>query len=199
MGTIRKVTDLLNYKEKKRAFLLFLLIFVMALLDMLGVASILPFIAVLSNPQIIETNNFLNYLYSFFKSLGGTSVYQFQFFLGIGVFFFLIISLIFKAFTTYAQFHYSLMREFSIGKKLIEGYLRQPYQWFLTRDSSDLGKTILSEVETVVTLTIIPLMIVIAQSTVVILLLILLLLINPLLAVSVGFILGTSYALIYLF
>ena len=42
-------------------------------------------------------------------------------------------------------------------------------------------------------------MIVIAQSTVVILLLILLLLINPLLAVSVGFIMGTSYALIYLF
>jgi ABC-type multidrug transport system fused ATPase/permease subunit len=199
MGIIRKVIDLLNYKEKKRAFLLFFLIFVMALFDMLGVASILPFIAVLSNPQIIETNNFLNYLYSFFKSFGGTSVYQFQFFLGIGVFFFLIISLIFKAFTTYAQFHYSLMREFSIGKKLIEGYLRQPYQWFLTRDSSDLGKTILSEVETVVNLTIIPLMIVIAQSTVVILLLILLLLINPLLAVSVGFIMGTSYALIYLF
>ena len=38
----------------------------MAFLDMLGVASILPFIAVLSNPQIIETNNFLNHLFIFF-------------------------------------------------------------------------------------------------------------------------------------
>jgi ABC-type multidrug transport system fused ATPase/permease subunit len=199
MGTIRKVTDLLDYKEKKRACLLLLLIFVMALFDILGVASTLPFIAVLTNPQIIETNNFLNYLYSFFKSFGGTSVYQFQFFLGVGLFFFLIISLIFKVLTTYAQFRFSLMREFSIAQKLIEGYLRQPYQWFLTRDSNDLGKTILSEIETVVNLTIIPLMIVISQSTIVILLLILLLLINPFLAISVGLIMGISFALIYLF
>ena len=199
MDTFKKVSDLLTYKEKKKAILLFFLIFLMAFLDMLGVASILPFIAVLSNPQIIETNNFLNHLFIFFKSLGGTSTYQFQFFLGVGVFFFLIISLIFKGLTTYAQFRFSLMREFTIGKKLIEGYLRQPYQWFLTRDGNGLGKTILSEVETLVNLTIIPLMIVIAQSMVVILLLIVLLLINPLLAFSVGVIMGTSYVLIYLF
>jgi hypothetical protein len=34
MGTIRKATDILNYKEKKRAFLLFLLIFVMLFLTL---------------------------------------------------------------------------------------------------------------------------------------------------------------------
>ena len=62
MDTFKKVADLLTYKEKKKAILLFFLIFLMAFLDMLGVASILPFIAVLSNPQIIETNNFLNHL-----------------------------------------------------------------------------------------------------------------------------------------
>lgn len=66
MDTFKKVADLLTYKEKKKAILLFFLIFLMAFLDMLGVASILPFIAVLSNPQIIETNNFLNHLFIFF-------------------------------------------------------------------------------------------------------------------------------------
>ena len=38
------------------------------------------------------------------------------------------------------------MREYSIGKRLVEGYLHQPYSWFLSRHSADLGKTILSEV-----------------------------------------------------
>ena len=42
------------------------------------------------------------------------------------------------------------MREYSIGKRLIEGYLDQPYSWFLNRHSADLGKTILSEVNSVV-------------------------------------------------
>ena len=34
------------------------MIYIMALLDMIGVASILPFIAVLTNPSLIETNYF---------------------------------------------------------------------------------------------------------------------------------------------
>ena len=33
-----------------------------------------------------------------------------------------------------------------IGKRLVEGYLHQPYEWFLSRHSSDLGKNILSDV-----------------------------------------------------
>jgi hypothetical protein len=54
-------------------------------------------------------------------------------------------SLAFKALTTYSQTRFALMREYSIGKRLVEGYLHQPYSWFLNRHSADLGKTILSE------------------------------------------------------
>ena len=42
------------------------------------------------------------------------------------------------------------MRHFSISKRLLEGYLHQPYSWFLSRHSADLGKNILSEVGIVV-------------------------------------------------
>ena len=48
----------------------------------------------------------------------------------------------------YVQPRFALMREYSIGKRLVEGYLHQPYSWFLNRHSADLGKTILSEVWT---------------------------------------------------
>jgi hypothetical protein len=88
ISKFKQIFDLFNSSEKKSFFVLFTLIFFSSLIDLLGIASIFPLITVLSNPQIIETNNFLNYLYSFFKSFGGTSVYQFQFFLGVGLFFF---------------------------------------------------------------------------------------------------------------
>ena len=39
------------------------------------------------------------------------------------------------------------MREYSIGKRLIEGYLYQPYSWYLNQNSADLGKNILSEIQ----------------------------------------------------
>lgn len=56
MKTFNKFLYLLSTHEIKRAGLLFLMILTMALLDMIGVASILPFMAVLVNPDIIETN-----------------------------------------------------------------------------------------------------------------------------------------------
>lgn len=198
MNLITKILDLLSYQERKRAGVLVGLILLMAVLDMLGVASILPFIAVLANPQIIETNSFLNKAYELTSLIGVTSSEEFLLFLGIAVFLLLVISLAFKALTTYAQIRFVLMREYSIGKRLIEGYLHQPYSWFLNRHSADLGKTILSEVGAVIGGGMLPLMILLAQGSVAIALLVLLLIVDPLLAVTVGLVLGTFYFGIFL-
>ena len=79
------------------------------------------------------------------------------------------------------------MREYSISKRLIEGYLRQPYSWFLNRNSSDLGKNILSEVSQVIGNGVNPLMEVIAKGSVASALIILLIIIDIKLALIVGF------------
>ena len=60
MKTIKKFLYLLSPSEHKKISLLLLMMSLMALLDMIGVASILPFMAVLTNPEIIETNIILN-------------------------------------------------------------------------------------------------------------------------------------------
>ena len=54
MKTLEKFLYLLSHQERKRIYLLLVMILIMALLDMLGVASIMPFIAVLTNPELIE-------------------------------------------------------------------------------------------------------------------------------------------------
>ena len=60
MKIFKKLFFLLSPNERKRAVLLLIMIVIMALLDAIGIASILPFIAVLTNPSLIETNIFLN-------------------------------------------------------------------------------------------------------------------------------------------
>ena len=80
------------------------------------------------------------------KIFGVENYEQFLFFLGVLVLVLLVTSLVFKAITIYAQVRFSEMRHYSISKRLVESYLRQPYSWFLNQNSSELGKTILSEV-----------------------------------------------------
>ncbi len=171
----------------------------MALLDMIGVASILPFMAVLTNPSLIETNTILNKLFHFSAIIGVENNQQFIFALGVLVFALLIFSLIFKALTTYFQTRFVLMREFSVGKRLVEEYLHQPYTWFLSRHSADLGKTILSEVSGVIGNGLKPLLDLISKGLITIAIITLLILTDPMLALMVGFSLGAAYLLIFNF
>ena len=63
MDTIKKLSFLLTPIERRNTLILLLMFVIMALIDMIGVASILPFMAVLTNPSLIETNMILNYMY----------------------------------------------------------------------------------------------------------------------------------------
>ena len=63
MDTLKKVFDLLSRSEKRQTYYLLVLIIFMAFIDMLGVASILPFVSILFNPQIIKTNTIINFFY----------------------------------------------------------------------------------------------------------------------------------------
>ena len=195
MKTLKKLLDLLTVPERKRAGSLVGVILVMAMLDMVGVASIMPFMAVLANPELVATNAFLNAAYT---KLGFTDPQQFLLALGILVFVLLVVSLAFKALTTYAQLRFTFMREYSIGKRLVESYLHQPYSWFLSRHSADLGKNILSEVSTVGANGVLPMMNLIAQGATGIALLTLLILIDPKLALIVGLTLSSAYALVFI-
>ena len=199
MKTFKKLLFLLTPHERKRAGLLLIMIIIMAFLDMVGVASIFPFMAVLTNPGLIETNEILNTIFQATRIFGVENNQQFLFILGFFVLATLIISLIFKAFTTYAQVRFVQMRQFSIGKRLVEGYLQQPYAWFLNRNSADLGKSILSESGQVVANGLGPLLEVIARGMLTIALITLLIIANPKLALLVGFSLGTAYGLIFYF
>ena len=199
MQNIKKILSLLTPSELKHAVTLLLMIMFMSLIDMIGVASILPFIAVLTNPEIIETNTFLNKIYIISNSFGIKNYEHFFILLGLVVLIFLVLSLIFRAVTFYLQSRFVQIREYTIGKKLIEKYLNQPYEWFLNRNSADFGKTILSEVNQIVIFGINPLFELISKSIVALFLLILLVIVDAKLALIVAFVLGGTYGLIFYF
>ena len=195
----KKLLYFISTSDRKRVVLILIMILIMAILDMIGVASILPFIAVLSNPDIIETNIFLNKIYLFSNNFGVENNQQFLFVLGVFVFLLLVFSLFFKALTTYLQVRFVQMCQYNLSKRLIEEYLHQPYSWFLSRHSADLGKNILSEVSEVIGKGLKPLMELIAKGMVTIAIISLLFLVDTKLTFIAGLLFGGAYLIIFYF
>jgi ATP-binding cassette, subfamily B, bacterial PglK len=197
MQILKKILFLLTPLEQKKAGLLLIMILIMAILDTIGVASILPFIAVLTNPEIVEDNFLLESMYDKSKIFGVDNINEFIIILGVLVFFVLIISLTFKSFVTYAQLRFATMREHSIGKRLLESYLSQPYSWSLNRNSADFAKTILSEVNLMILQAVTPMINLLANAAVVIAIFILLIIIDPYVAFLISLTFGSAYWIIY--
>ena len=195
----KKLLYFISTSDRKRAVVILIMILIMAFIDMIGVASILPFIAVLSSPDIIETNLYLNKAYVASGIFGIENNQQFLFVLGILVFLLLVFSLLFKALTTYLQVRFVQMCQYNLSKRLIEDYLYQPYSWFLGRHSADLGKNILSEVSEVIGKGLKPLMELIAKGMVAIAIIFLLVLVDIKLTLMAGLLFGGAYLIIFYF
>jgi ATP-binding cassette, subfamily B, bacterial PglK len=194
LSTYRKLFHLLDARERRLAALVFGLMVFVALVEMVGVASIMPFIAVLSNPGVIETNPYLAFVYRRFEFQSQES---FLFWLGAAVFLLLVSSLALRAFAFWVQVRFSNMRNHALGFRLVAGYLNQPYEWFLNRHSSEFATNVLQEVSQVVNGSLFPAMQVIAHGLVVATLLILLVAVDPILALSVAVVLASAYGIIF--
>ena len=57
MSRIKKLISLITQRERKILFLLLFMNVIMAFFEMLGVISIMPFIAVLTKPELIHTTD----------------------------------------------------------------------------------------------------------------------------------------------
>ena len=192
---LRHIFLLITPKERTQAYWCFFSMLLMALVEVVGVASIMPFIAVISDPEIVFHHAKLAWLYHYFHF---TNPHKFLIFLGLVVLAVLVIGNFISMLTTRSIFKFTYARQFSLSKRIFAHYLYQPYLFFINRNSSELGKNVLSEVATVISRAFIPSMQMIAKLIVTCLILILLLVVDPVLAVVVTFILGGAYLAIYI-
>lgn len=198
MKTFKKCLFLFSKKERIEAYFLVLMSFVMALIDVAGIASVLPFISLLANPEIIQTNNILNHIFKITNEYGILNTQDFIFASGIFVFFLLVFSISFRALYNYLQIRFLTITEQNLAIRLIQGYLRHDYSWFLTRNSSILIKTFVSDVNHVVMHGLNPLITIATQTFITLTLLVLLTIVDPHLTFIVSLILILAYSLFYL-
>jgi len=191
----RKVLALLTPKERRKAYWLIAMIVVMAAFDIAGIISIFPFLNVVSNPEVIETNNKLKWVYD---RLGFTSERDFMLALGGISFALLVVSNGFRIITTRALVRFSWMRQYTISRQLLTKYLTGPYSFFLNRNSSELTSYIIVGISQLASGMINPCMQLIARVLLALLILSLLIVVNPILIVMMFLVVGGAYSIIYL-
>ncbi len=195
---ISKLFYLLTQKQKFYFYIIFFITFLMAIIEMIGIASIMPFIYLLLNPDTVETNKILKYLFIHSKIFGVETKDQFLFISGIAVLFLLIISICYRFLTYYIHLRFLTITEFTVTKNMMESYLHQPYAWFLNRHSSNIGKIILSDASKIMRSGFGPLLALMSDVMTSLFIIILLIFVDFQIAVIVGMLLGGSYLLIYI-
>ncbi len=196
LKTYRQIIGLLTPAERRHFYALVGLIFAMGIVDVFSVASILPFLAVVANPDVIVRNGMLAKIYSEF---GFTERNAFLAFLGATVFCFVVFGIAFRAATFYALTRFTRRQGVSLAIRLLNGYLAQPYGWYLTRHTAQLGRKVLSEVIEVVNGPIAAAMRLMGNIVVAVFLILLLVAVEPLAALAASILIGASYGLIFLF
>ena len=194
MKPLLEAYHLLNQAEKREVYWLLPGIILRALLEILAIAFMSPFLGLIMNPSGIEDSTVLGTLYHFF---GFENTQPFLIFVGALALSLLIISNAFSTLIIWLMLRFSWLRDYSLSHRLLASYLHRPYLFFLGRNSADLGKNMLLEVQQGIRGVLIPGMQMLANIVVTIAILSLLIAMNPLLALGIATFLGITYFLIY--
>ncbi|MBA4155850.1 MAG: ABC transporter ATP-binding protein [Gemmatimonadetes bacterium] len=194
-SVIRDLWGLLYRRERWQLGMLAVALVVRAGVEMVGVASIMPFMSVVADPGIIQRDARLAAAY---EALGFTSETTFLTALGVAVVAMLAVANSTGALVHYASLRFSWGLYHRLSVRVLRGYLSQPYGFFVQRNSAKLNKTLLSEVKVVVTGVLSPALDVGARLLVIVALVTLLLLLDPALALIVALTLGGTYGVIYM-
>lgn len=196
MTTFQKALALLTPREKRRALVVLVLVIGLAMLETAGIASVMPFLAVLGNPDMIQTNSTLNALFRWSATLGIETHDDFLIALGLAAFGIILISAVYRGVAHFALNRFIEMRRNSISTRLLMGYLRQPYTFYLGRHSGDLSKVVLSEVDMVIRNVYRPAYNMLAYSLVLLSIVALIIMVNPWMALMAVTFFGLLYGLV---
>jgi ABC-type multidrug transport system fused ATPase/permease subunit len=195
LRTIGTLLALLDRHERMRLGSLVLVLVLVAIAEMVGIASIMPFMAVVTNPDVVHSHRWLSAVYS---GLRFRSDQSFLLFLGLVVLALLVLSNIIKAAGTFLTLRYHNRLNYTLSRRLLAHYIARPYQFFLKRNTAELGANVITEVTKVVNGVLTPATAIVSSFLVCLAIFALLVLVDPLVAVAIAGVLGGAYVTILL-
>jgi ATP-binding cassette, subfamily B, bacterial PglK len=140
---VKKLLYLFSNREKIQIGIIFLLMLIGAGFETLGVGLIPAFVAILGNPEIIEQQKTLNWLYI---QSNATSHQIFLLWVSIALLTIYLIKNTYLSILTYWQYYFLYEKQVFLSSRLLRSYLNSSYTFHLQRNSADLVRNVTSEV-----------------------------------------------------
>ena len=142
LKVIKQLFVLLTDKQLKQFYLLQVLVVIMAFTELLGIASIAPFMALVGDISILETNGIFAQLY---KMSGLDNPIDFLFYTGVIVLVMLTFSTVIAMFTTWRLSIFGARIGTEIADRLYSYYMQQSWQFHASGSSAQLTKQVSTE------------------------------------------------------
>ncbi len=135
---LKQLNYIFNKKEKWGLFGLLIAVVFGSFLELLGVTIFSPFIEIIMNPDIIQENSLLSFLFRLFRA---DTVEQFLVFLAIGIIFIYLFKNIFLWVQQNLILRFSYDTQLKLSTKLLKTYLNQPYTFHLNKNIAELQRS----------------------------------------------------------
>jgi len=191
---IRQLFSLLSPRQVKQFYILQVLVVVMAFTELLGIASIAPFMALVGDISILEKSNVFAELY---QMSGLTDPMDFVFYTGLLVLVALTVSTLVSMFTIWKLSLYGASVGIEIADRLYAYYMQEDWQFHASGSSAQLTKQVSTEAMRITNGIVQPLMQMNAKVVLAVLISVSILIYNPVVAIVGLLIFALAYFLLY--
>ena len=194
LKVIKQLFVLLTDKQLKQFYLLQVLVVIMAFTELLGIASIAPFMALVGDISILETNGIFAQLY---QMSGLNNPMDFLFYTGVIVLVMLTFSTVISMFTTWRLSIFGARIGTEIADRLYSYYMQQSWQFHASGSSAQLTKQVSTEAARISSQIVQPLMIMNSKLVLALFISISIVIYDPVIAILGLFIFSLAYFVLY--
>ncbi|MDN3398525.1 ABC transporter ATP-binding protein [Psychrobacter sp. APC 3426] len=194
LKVIKQLFALLTDKQLKQFYVLQVLVVIMAFTELLGIASIAPFMALVGDISILETNGVFAQLY---QMSGIDNPMDFLFYAGVVVLVMLTFSTVVSMFTIWKLSIFGARIGTEIADRLYSYYMQQSWQFHASGSSAQLTKQVSTEAARISNGIIQPLVQMNAKLVLALFISVSIVIYDPLIAILGLFIFSLAYFLLY--
>lgn len=191
---IKVLYRILSRKQRIGLWILQIVLILTSIMEFVGIGSIVPYIGIVSNPEIVKSNSLLIYL----RDLTGfIQIKEFIFFLGICTILLVVFGNLFSMLSVYLtlMFGHRFGQEWTA--RLFSYYMRKDYLYHTRNNTAQLTSNVVIEVGRVLHGMLLPILSANAKISLLIILLISSFLYNPVVSALIILLLSLFYCFLY--
>lgn len=144
MDLLKKIRYIFTKQQKIKFLILFVIMFVGAIFELMGVSLILPFVQVVMDPNSIQQNSIMKFVYDFFNI---QSTNSFLLLLSILLIVVYIVKNLYLLLMYYAQYRFTYNNQMRMSGRLMDCYLKKPYTFHLQKNTAEIVRSVTTDVE----------------------------------------------------